>query len=220
LFSPGTRIAVVTAHPDDTEFYVPGLLTRLGDAGAAITLIVATDGEKAYQPFAIAERNRRVRRAEQHAAAAMWRAREVVYLGYPDSRFQVTAGVISRIERELQRQAPEYVFTFDPAYPPRVTHRDHCCIGDAARRATREISSVDWLVFFSTREPNYALDVTELWDWRWKLLRMHRSQFHGGRLAVARRLITADARAAGRLIGTRYAEALRCMGRIEPSRHE
>jgi LmbE family N-acetylglucosaminyl deacetylase len=140
----------------------------------------------------------------------MWRASEVVYLGYADSRFQVTPELVARLESELRRQAPEYVFSYDPAYPPRVTHRDHCYIGDAARRAAREISSVKWLVFFSTRAPNFAVVVTGLWDWRWKLLRLHRSQFHGLRLALARRLITADAVAAGRLIGKRYAEALRC----------
>src|SRR5947208_3211563 len=49
LFSPGTDIVIVTAHPDDTALYIPELLTRLGASGAEISLLVATGGDSAHQ---------------------------------------------------------------------------------------------------------------------------------------------------------------------------
>jgi hypothetical protein len=72
LFRPETRIAIVTAHPDDTEFYLAGLLLQLGAAGARLHLIVATDGDKGYYPFARPETLRRIRRQEQRDAAQRW----------------------------------------------------------------------------------------------------------------------------------------------------
>lgn len=172
---------------------------------------MATDGDKGYQPFADTARNRRVRRREQDAAAAMWHAREVVYLGYPDGRFGVAPDLVARVAGELLRLAPEYVLTFDPDYPPRVTHRDHRCIGTAVRRALDPVTRGEWLLYFSTRAPNFAVDVTDLWEWRWQLLHLHRSQFTGPRRRLAHRLITRDALTGGKLIGARYGEALRCV---------
>src|SRR5271155_1613601 len=48
LFAPGTRVAVVAAHPDDPEFFIGGILTELAKAGAKIAIIMCTDGDKGY----------------------------------------------------------------------------------------------------------------------------------------------------------------------------
>src|SRR5689334_23147285 len=48
LFSPGAKVLVVTAHPDDSAFYIGGFLTQLGKSGAEIHQIICTDGDKAY----------------------------------------------------------------------------------------------------------------------------------------------------------------------------
>jgi LmbE family N-acetylglucosaminyl deacetylase len=210
LFARGTRVAVVTAHPDDAEFYLGGLLPQLGDAGARLALIVVTDGDKGYQPFADAARNRRIRREEQDRAAAAWGAGEVVYFGYPDSRFRNSPELDARLARELQRLEPEYVLTFDADYPPRLTHRDHLAVGAAAAAAAARVATAPWLLRFSTSAPNFAVDVTPRWRQRWELLHRHPSQFaRPPRRALAHRIITAAAIADGRLMGVRYAEGLR-----------
>jgi LmbE family N-acetylglucosaminyl deacetylase len=211
LFAPGTRVAVVTAHPDDAEFYLGGLLPQLGAAGAWLGLIVVTDGDKGYQPFADAVRNRRVRRTEQDRAAAAWDAREVVYFGCYDSRFGVTPELVARLERALARLAPEYLLAFDAVHPPRVTHRDHLAAGAAAAAAAARLPTARWLLRFSTSAPNFAVDVTAQWARRWELLHLHRSQFdRNPRRALAHQLITRAARADGRLLRVHFAEGLRC----------
>jgi hypothetical protein len=66
-------VMVVTAHPDDSEFYVALTLRALADQGARITLVVATDGDKGYYPFGEdVAANRRIRQREQRQATAAW----------------------------------------------------------------------------------------------------------------------------------------------------
>jgi LmbE family N-acetylglucosaminyl deacetylase len=210
LFSADARVALVTAHPDDSEFYLGGLLQQLARAGAWLNLVVATDGDKGYQPFQDPARNVRTRRREQDTAARAWGAREVIYLGGRDGRLRAGPALVARLTRELERIRPEYVLLFDAESPPRVTHRDHLAIGAATGRAAREVEGIRWLLHFSTSAPNFAVDVTPDWERRWDLLHLHRSQFHGWRDYLARRIIIASASADGRLLRVPYGEGLRC----------
>jgi LmbE family N-acetylglucosaminyl deacetylase len=210
LFSPQARVAIITAHPDDAEFYLGGTLTRLGQAGAQLHLIVCTDGDKGYYPFEDAERNRRVRRQEQQTAAKMWQAADVEFLGYPDGRLFANPDVVSTLADRLRRLQPEYVLAFDVDYPPRLSHRDHRNSGEAAERAIREAGVGDWLLRFSTRAPNYAVDVTAEWPRKEELLRVHASQFSGDRLKLIDSIVAGSAAQYGALIHTRYAEGFRC----------
>lgn len=210
LFSAGTRVAIVTAHPDDSEFYLAGTLTQLGESGARISLIVATDGDKGYYPLGDAERNRRIRRQEQIDAARRWGGEHVVFLGYPDGRLPQSPELVDRVAAALASISPEYVLGFDSAYPPRVSHRDHRCAGWATEEAVRRAESARWLMRYSTIAPNCAVDVTPQWPIRLGLLRVHRTQFYGAKLRRVVRMITRSAEWDGKPMGVRYAEGFRC----------
>jgi LmbE family N-acetylglucosaminyl deacetylase len=210
LFQPGARVVIITAHPDDAEFYLGGTLTKLGKAGVHLSLIVCTDGDKGYYPFEDAARNRRIRQQEQRTAAAMWHAADVDFLGYPDGRLFATPEVVSALASRLRRLKPEYILAFDPDYPPRLSHRDHRNSGEAAERALREAGVGAWLLRFSTRAPNYAADVTAEWPMKEELLRVHASQFHGDRLAMIDSIVAHSAAETGKLTHSRYAEGFRC----------
>ncbi len=211
LFRSGTRITLITAHPDDSEFYVAGLLTRLSASGARLSLIVVTDGDKGYYPFGDAASLRRTRQQEQTEAAKAWNAQEVVYLGHPDGRLKESPALVARLAQELKRLNPEYVMVLDARYPPRLTHQDHRRAGRAAGEATRQAGVGRWLLHFSTTAPNFAVDVTGQWERRWELLRIHKSQFYGQRLRQVQKIITGNALRDARLTRTRYAEGLRCV---------
>jgi LmbE family N-acetylglucosaminyl deacetylase len=217
LFTPEARIAVVTAHPDDAEFYIGGTLARLREAGARVWLIVATHGDKAFWPWEDPDENRRVRGAETRAAAAAWGAQEVTFLRYNDGRVHPTAGLQADIGRELDRFRPTWVFTFDGEYPPRFSHGDHRAVGIACERAVKEAHAADWLLHFSTRAPNYAVPIAPEWDRKMALIRMHASQFHGRRLAFISDMLHQMAAADGRLARAPLGEGLRCE-RIATSR--
>lgn len=211
LFRSGAKIAIFTAHPDDTEFYLGGLLLRLAETGSAPHLIVATDGDKGYYPFARPERLRRIRRQEQREAGAAWQAEEVVFLGHRDGRLRETPELRQRIGEELRRIQPEYVFLFEYRYPPNLTHQDHLCAGRVAFQVMQETGIGRWALHFATRAPNYVADVTEEWERRRQLLRYHASQWKAGRLRTVETLVMRDAEMDGRRIGVRYGEGLRCV---------
>ena len=128
LFHAGTKILVVTAHPDDAEFYIGGLLSHLGASGAQITLVVCTDGDKGYYPFEDWQRNRRVRQQEQRDAAKIWNALDVEFLSYPDGRLFANPDVIARLAAIMQRVQPEYILAFDyrVSAPPESPRSPQC----------------------------------------------------------------------------------------------
>ena len=210
LFSPGANIVIVTAHPDDAEFYLGGLLTKLGASGAKLTLIVCTDGDKGYYLWEDAARNRRVRQQEQRDAAKMWNAQEVIFFSYPDGRLFANPDVVDRIATILKRVQPDYILAFDYDYSKRLNHRDHRNAGDAAEKAVHQAGTGRWLLRFNTLAPNFAVDVTSEWPRKRELLAVHASQFNGKRLAQVENIVTRSAENDGRLLRVRYAEGLRC----------
>ena len=210
LFRPGAKISIVAAHPDDAEFYLGGTLLQLGDIGANLHLIVATDGDKGYYPLARPERLRQIRRQEQRNAARQWQAREVIFLGHRDGRLRANETLIAQIEGELRRIEPEFVFLFESRYPPRLTHQDHLRAGEAALAALQRSGIGAWALRYSTLAPNFAIDVSEDWARRMVLLPFHGSQWRDRRLRLVSGIITRNAVTDGRRIGAPYAEGLRC----------
>jgi len=211
LFRPDARVLIVTAHPDDTEFYLGGTLLRLAEAGARLHLVVATDGDKGYYPLARPEPLRKLRRQEQRTAAAQWRAEEVIFLAHRDGRLCCSQTLVGQIERELRRIAPEYVLLFEHRWPPLVAHQDHLRAGEAAFAAMQRAGIETWALFFATRAPNLFVDVSRCWERRLALLDHHRSQWHDMRYRQVHALITHTARKDGRRMGTPFAEGLRCV---------
>ena len=211
LFKPGTRVSVVAAHPDDPEFFIGGTLTELSRAGCKIEIVMCTDGDKGYYPWFMtdAKENRVVRTAEQRDAASQYHA-EVVFLHEPDGRLRANNEVIAKVAQALLDFQPDYVLTFDPEYPPKVQHSDHLQSGLAAEEAVKSVSSVKWLMQFSTHAPNHFVDISDVWTAKKSLLAIHKSQFHGDRLQMVVNLVGSRAQDEGKQIGVAYAEGFRC----------
>lgn len=209
LFSRDASIAVVTAHPDDAEFYVGGTLTRLHEAGTKITLIVTTDGDKGYYPGADADANRRIRRQEQLESASRFGCDEVIFLGHPDGRLRDTRELRAQIRRAIIASEAQYAMSFDPVFPPRVQHSDHLRTGAATAHAIRETPNVEFLLQFSTRAPNFAVDISDVWPAKRELLALHKSQFSGKKLGFVERMVHGRAAEQGAEAGVELAESFR-----------
>jgi len=211
LFSGEAKVLIVTAHPDDSAFYIGGLLTQLAEAGTEIHQVICTDGDKGYYPFEDWQGNRRVRRQEALQEARMWRGVDILFLGEPDGRLRKNERVVDAIKRAIIRTEPDYLVCFDPEYPPRMSHQDHRRAGEAAYQAAMETRIPKWVLMFATRAPNYVRDISSEWPAQQELLKIHASQFHGTRLERIYALVSDRQFAEGELRGFYMGEGFRCV---------
>ena len=185
LFSKGVKIALIQAHPDDSEFFLAPLLLRLAASGAEVHQLVMTDGDKSFYfwQHEDPDENRRVREQEQMEAAKLY-AKEVVFLHRPDGRLAGQSDNTEQVKQFLEKVQPEYVFAFDTEYWGRVNHADHIASGQAALEAVRQMKSpsVKWMLLFATRATNFTPDVSKTIDQGIEMIGIHKSQFAGEKL--------------------------------------
>jgi LmbE family N-acetylglucosaminyl deacetylase len=191
------RILVVTAHPDDVDFGAAGSVAVWTDAGAHVTYCIATDGDAGGSDPAVSrDEMRRVRRAEQEAAAAEVGVKDLVWLGYPDGRVEVTLDLRRDISRVIREVRPQRVVTQSPERMwERVfaSHPDHLAVGEAAicavypdarnpfafpelAEAGLEAHTVAEVFLMASREMDVFVDVTSTFDRKLAALRSHVSQ--------------------------------------------
>lgn len=215
LFAKGTKILVVTAHPDDSEFYIGGTLWQLRNS-ADMHQVICTDGDKAYYGiFTNADENRRVRKQEATAAHKAWGGKGLQFLGHPDGRLRVNDELIDQLVEVMKREQPEYVLTFDGDFPPRFSHQDHRRAGDAALLAAKKSGVPKWCLLFSTIAPNFVVDIEDVWDEKKTLLATHRSQWTGERFDRVTNMVASYAEEDGEKFDLGMGEGFRCV-RIHP----
>jgi LmbE family N-acetylglucosaminyl deacetylase len=130
------RALVVTAHPDDMEFASAGTLAKWADAGAEITLCIATDGSTGTQDQnlvggALSD----IRREESQRSADVIGIKELVWLDYRDGYVEYTLELRKDIARVFRRHRPHRYVVIDPAPTIEdrfINHPDHRAVGQAS----------------------------------------------------------------------------------------
>ncbi len=131
---------VVVAHPDDAEFMAAGTVAKWTRAGAAVTYVIVTKGDKgsddpAMTPSRLAEQ----REAEQRAAGAILGVKNFEFMGFEDGYLEPTLELRRDITRLVRIHRPEVVICFDPTNrifsDSYVNHPDHRASGDATMDA-------------------------------------------------------------------------------------
>ena len=197
-FVPASAMVVV-AHPDDAEFMVAGTVAKWSAAGAEVTYVIVTKGDKGSDdPEMTPGRLTAIREAEQRAAAAILGVRHCEFMGYEDGYLQPTLDLRRDITRLIRRHRPEVVLCFDPTNrifsDTYVNHPDHRASGDATVDAVFP-SARDRLTFpellidgyqphkvaqlwlGSTREANVWVNIAGTIDLKRRALQAHPSQF-------------------------------------------
>ncbi len=219
---------VVVAHPDDAEFMFAGTVAKWTAAGATVTYVVITKGDKGSEdPEMTPSRLTVIREAEQRAAGAILGVRDYVFMGYEDGYLQHTLELRRDLTRLLRTHRPEVVMTFDPtarflgdSYP---NHPDHRACGDATLDAIFP-SARDRLTFpellvdglqphkvaqlwmGGTTEPNVVVDIGETLALKQQALLAHPSQLDPGIAMFAEQMARWGAAAAN---GVTFGEAFR-----------
>jgi LmbE family N-acetylglucosaminyl deacetylase len=226
------RVLVVVAHPDDIDFGAAGTIATWTDAGLEVAYCVITDGDAGgFDPAVPRNEIGGIRQAEQRAAAKAVGVDDVVFLGYPDGRLEVTLDLRRDISRVIRQKRPQRILLQSPERNwERIyaSHPDHLAAGEAtmcavypdARNPFTHLELAEegleawtvgetWVMSTGVNANRYV-DVTDVFDRKVEALRAHESQTgHMDNLEnMLRTWLTFNATAAGYPEG-RLAEAFR-----------
>jgi LmbE family N-acetylglucosaminyl deacetylase len=222
---PGVVLAVY-AHPDDADVACGGSLARWSKGGAAVHLIVCTDGGKGTTDPKVKSADLAAQRAgEVEESAAVIGLRSVVNLGFPDGELQDSDDFRRTLVEHLRRLKPDVVCGHDPTAlffgQSYVNHRDHRIAGMVLLDAVSPAAAlplyfpkagrphqVATLLLSGTLEPDEWVDVTDTIDAKAAAVECHRTQFDE-KDGWAGEVIRNRAEEEGRRVGIRYAEGFR-----------
>jgi LmbE family N-acetylglucosaminyl deacetylase len=191
------RVLVITAHPDDVDFGAAGTVALWTDAGIEVTYCVVTDGDAGgFDPDVPRHEIGPMRRREQAAAAKEVGVEDLVFLGYPDGRVEVSLDLRRDLARVIRQVRPQRVLTQSPERNYRrvfASHPDHLAVGEAALCAVypdarNEFTFTElmaeglkpWVVdevwLMAGPQPNRVMDVTDVIDRKFAALLRHESQ--------------------------------------------
>jgi len=188
------KVLVLSPHPDDAEFCAGGTLAKMAAAGAEITILIATNGNKgSFEMDAV--RLAEVRRMEALRAAGVLGVQEVVFLDHSDGELdRLPPGHLrEQFMRAIRQRRPDVLFTFDP-FAPFEDHPDHRAVAFAALEAVNfsayplhypehlddglEPHRVTEKYFFAENPmyANKAVDISEMIDVKIAAVLEHKSQ--------------------------------------------
>ncbi|MFJ5228805.1 PIG-L deacetylase family protein [Kitasatospora sp. NPDC088391] len=165
------RILAIGAHPDDIELGCGATLLKARQDGAAVGLLVLTDGR--LGPGDPELRSREQRSAADHLGATLYRG------GFRDGELVHDAALTGRIEQVLAEFRPDLVLTHAPA----DSHQDHRAAADATVAAARTHPHLLHYEGPTTLDfhPTVYSDVAGHVPGKLALLRHHLSQVVGSR---------------------------------------
>ncbi|HXX91944.1 MAG TPA: PIG-L deacetylase family protein [Acidimicrobiales bacterium] len=221
-----SAVLAIYAHPDDPDVSCGGTLARWARAGAAVHVVICTNGDKGtvdpgVDPAALADR--RLHEAADAAARIGVTSQHV--LGYPDGELDDTAALRRELVRWIRRIRPSVVLCPDPTAvffgEEYYNHRDHRAIGFAALDALAPAAALphyfpeegdahqaDVVLLSGTLDPTVWVDVTDTVDVKAAAVACHRSQFaDDGQWAV--HAVRSRAEEDGRRAGVLFAEGFR-----------
>lgn len=192
------RVLVVMAHPDDPEFSCGGTIARWVREGKYVGYLILTSGDKGSDdPDMTPERLRKIREAEQRAAAAILGVQEVHFLRYPDGALFPTQELRRDIVYHIRRFRPDIVVCQDPtAYyfgDYYINHPDHRAAGEATLAAVFPLArdrlnfpeheamglkphKVRQVYITTTPNPTTWVDITDVLELKLQAILQHKSQ--------------------------------------------
>ena len=228
-FNPKTVLAVA-AHPDDVDFGFAGSIAKWAQTGADIYYLIISDGSKGTEDRSIpASELIRIREEEQRAAAKLLGAKDVFFLGYPDSELIVTLELKKQIARYIRKLKPDTVLVMDPTMVYSnardfsfINHPDHRVAGQVTLDAIFPLArdhltfpdllseglephKVSTVLMVNFEKHNFAVDISSTFNAKLSALGLHKSQVAD--LRNMQEMVKAWAETSGKHYGYTYAEA-------------
>lgn len=176
-------ILAITAHSDDAEIGVGGILLKAKRQGLKTGLIICTRGENS----GYASKAERTREAE--AGAALLELDYVQFLDFPDAGVEVNTANMQTLIPLIRECAPEVVLTIHP----QDYHPDHQAVSQLVDKTVfvaglkkHAIDNSTWhphqFFYFSLdprtnpHRPDIIIDISEVWPEKKKALDAYVSQ--------------------------------------------
>jgi LmbE family N-acetylglucosaminyl deacetylase len=220
------RALAIYAHPDDPDVSCGGTLARWARAGAAVHVLICTNGDKGTtDPEADAVKLARRRAEEAAGAARLLGVTTQHLLGYSDGELDDTPQLRRELVRWIRELRPVVVLCPDPTAvlfgEEYYNHRDHRVTGFAVLDALAPAAALpryfpeegpahqaEVVLLSGTLEPTVWVDVTATIDDKASAVACHRSQF-GDDGEWATGAVRVRAEEEGRRAGVAYAEGFR-----------
>ncbi|KPK66357.1 hypothetical protein AMJ71_02615 [candidate division TA06 bacterium SM1_40] len=169
------RVIVLSPHPDDDVIACGGTLVKHHRAGDHITSFYLTDGRKGDPSWGDEEDLVRERKAEAERAARIIGIDELVFLGEPDLRLRVTAGLVQKLVGMLKDGRPDIVYLpFMLDYHP--DHRAANALFVAACRDGADVPAILAYEAWTPLIPNRIVDITDEMAVKCEAIGEHRTQ--------------------------------------------
>ena len=165
------QIALIMAHPDDADIYCGGSIGAWRSMGAAVTILIATDGARGgnHDPKKLAQL-----RAKEAIAAAKVLDANLIQLNFPDGELPQSEEFAPRLTSEVVRLKPNLLV----AHAPNDYHADHRAVSAGALIAASFRAPVLWVDPMMGNEflPNYYVDITPFQDLKEQAILCHTTQ--------------------------------------------
>ena len=221
------NILALAAHPDDVEICVGGTLKKYRDSGHDIYIALTTSGNQGSNTHATREEIATIREKEQLEAAAMLNAK-VRFMRFNDQGLFDTPETRKAVIEAIRWARPSVIFTHWPDDPS----TDHGVTGKVVSEVMLSLpgklilADVPPLLdikpstfYFEPAAgigflPEAYVDISKEWDFKFEMLKKHRSQVAWMTTNVLVDNVLDDLcstkdKFRGLQVGCRYAEAFR-----------
>ncbi|TAK25964.1 MAG: PIG-L family deacetylase [Chloroflexota bacterium] len=190
-------VLVIAAHPDDPEFGAGGTTALWAKQGREIFQLVCTNGEKgSSDPEMTSEKLVALREEEQLAAGRVLGAKKTMFLRLPDGEISPDLTLRRGIVKAIRMVRPEIIITHDPTSvytDSSINHPDHRAVGHATLDSVYPTArdrlnfpeheqagllphKVREVLLWGSREPNFFVDIAEVFDTKIAALTCHKTQ--------------------------------------------
>lgn len=167
------NIIAIGAHPDDIEIYMAGTMIKYKNMGSTLNFIIATNGSKggkdATQELTLA------RKKEAINSAAILNL-EPYFLDYEDGELFCDWNLVKKIIELIHKIRPDIIFTHNP----NDYHSEHRNLSKAVFDAASFKVPVIYAdsITGTSFVPDFYIDVTEEYENKEVMIKLHKSQIY------------------------------------------